>query len=117
MRETRAPPPPPFVSVVPGVRGLAELLLHAGRASEAAAELAAYMDCLRPGRGSTATVADPFDVRLTQQLWQLVGAGMSVKPERCAPPSDCCARNVPHGPQVAVFYHSHTHECVGCLPQ
>eukprot|EP00878_Enallax_costatus_P013755 GHUV01014386.1.p1 GENE.GHUV01014386.1~~GHUV01014386.1.p1 ORF type:complete len:232 (+),score=102.13 GHUV01014386.1:26-697(+) len=58
-------------------RDLAVLLLHAGQPSAAAAELAAYLDSLK----SPGAVADPFDVKLANDLWKLVSQDNSITPD------------------------------------
>eukprot|EP00879_Flechtneria_rotunda_P025881 GHRR01027536.1.p4 GENE.GHRR01027536.1~~GHRR01027536.1.p4 ORF type:complete len:104 (+),score=29.50 GHRR01027536.1:1178-1489(+) len=60
-------------------RDLAVLLLHSGRPAAAAAELSAYLDAARSGGRLR---VNPFDLRLAEQLWKLVGQGSGVKPER-----------------------------------
>jgi hypothetical protein len=68
-------------------RDLGVLLLHAGQPAAAAAELAAYLDSARSVAGprfgrSAAAAADPFDVRLAEQLWKILVLDSGIVPAR-----------------------------------
>jgi hypothetical protein len=67
-------------------RDLGVLLLHAGQPAAAAAELAAYLDAVRSaprfGRSQIAAAADPFDVRLAEQLWKMLVLDTGIVPAR-----------------------------------
>lgn len=68
-------------------RDLAVLLLHAGQPSAAAAELTAYFDSVK----SSGAAADPFDMKLANDLWKLISQDNNVTPDRWgAGNSSCC---------------------------
>jgi hypothetical protein len=59
------------------------LLLHAGQPAAAAAELAAYLDSVRSAsRFDRSAAADPFDVRLAEQLWKMLVLDTGIVPAR-----------------------------------